>query len=216
LRQPSAPLCELCGQSDNGAGPICANCLSHPPRFSRLRSWSVFAHPVRQALHALKYRGDMGLAEALVPDLALFVSGLKWSSELLVPVPLGKERLMERGYNQAGLISWPLSLALDLRHAPGALRRTRETPSQVGLSRAARRLNVRGAFEASSSLVRGRSVLLLDDVATTGATLSSCADALFAAEARDVLALTVARAHPGRDAYGGFGAPAGGQQKEPR
>ena len=158
----------------------------------------MFAHPTRRALHELKYRRDMGLAEALVPQLAAFASGLEWGVDIMIPVPLGKMRQRERGYNQAGLISWPLSLALNIVHAPGALRRKRETPSQVGLSRQERHANVRGAFVAASRLVGGRSVMLLDDVATTGATLSSCAEALLAAGARDVFALTVARAQHGR------------------
>jgi ComF family protein len=146
----------------------------------------------------LKYRRDIGLAEALVPQLTEFALGLDWPVGVLVPVPLGAGRLRDRGYNQAGLISWPLSLALDIRHAPSALTRTRETASQVGLSREERHQNVRGAFVASPRWVSGRSILLLDDVATTGATLSSCAEALFAAGAQDVFALTVSRADHGR------------------
>ncbi len=179
--------------------PLCAGCRYSPPKFSALRSWSIFAHPTRSALHKLKYRGDMGLAEALVPQLAAFAIGLMWDVDLVVPVPLGRIRQRERGYNQAGLISWPLSLALDVRHAPDVLMRTRETPSQVGMSRQERLENVRAAFAASGGLVDGRSVLLVDDVATTGATLSSCAEALLAVGARDVHALTVARAHHDRD-----------------
>jgi ComF family protein len=139
------------------------------------------------------------LGEALVPQLTEFTRGLNWQVDLLIPVPLGADRLRQRGYNQAGLISWPLSLALGIRHAPGALKRTRETASQVGLSRQERQENVRAAFAATPAWVRGRSVLLLDDVATTGATLSSCAEALFAAGARGVFALTVSRAIHGRN-----------------
>jgi len=116
---------------------------------------------------------------------------------MLVPVPLGSKRIKERGYNQAGLIGWPLSLALDIAYAPRALSRARETRSQVGLSRAERHENVRDAFRADKRLVNGRVILLVDDVATTGVTLSSCAEALYAAGARDVFALTVARAYRG-------------------
>jgi len=119
---------------------------------------------------------------------------LAWPVNLLVPVPLGTKRLKERGYNQAGLIGWPLSLSLGIAYAPRALVRTRETRSQVGLSRAERHDNVRDAFTARPALVKDRTVLLVDDVATTGATLSSCAEALSAAGARDVFALTISRA----------------------
>ncbi len=196
---PQTPICQVCGRPIEGPGQLCAACEHSRPHFSALRAWSVYADPTRAALLKLKYRGDMGLAESLIPQLAAFAAGLAWQVNLIVPVPLGRDRQRQRGYNQAGLISWPLSLALDVRHAPHALMRTRETPSQVGLSRQERRENMRAAFAASGRLVHARSILLVDDVATTGATLSSCAEALLAAGARDVFALTVARAHQDRE-----------------
>jgi predicted amidophosphoribosyltransferase len=87
-------------------------------------------------------------------------------------------------------------MAMQIAYAPDALARKQETRSQVGLSRVQRQENVRGAFRAKSDRVRGRIVLLVDDVATTGSTLSSCAEALYAAGARDVFALAVSRAIP--------------------
>jgi ComF family protein len=191
------PCCELCGTPVTAERVRCADCTHSPPHFQRLRSWCVFDSRIRSALHRLKYRRDLGLSEALVPHLAGHASSLGWEVDVLAPVPLGRGRLSQRGYNQAGLIAWPLALSLGIAFAPGALWRTRETRSQVGLTRPERRLNVHDAFEASPSRVRGRSVMLVDDVATTGATLSSCAEALHAAGARDVFALTVARAHRG-------------------
>jgi ComF family protein len=191
------PLCESCGTPVPPRFVRCADCTQAPPHYQQLRSWCVFDSQIRSALHRLKYRRDLGLSEALVPHLASHASSLGWEVDLLAPVPLGRGRLSERGYNQAGLIAWPLSLAMGIAFAPSALRRIRETRSQVGLTKPERRINVRDAFEARPSRVRGRNVMLVDDVATTGATLSSCAEALHAAGARDVFALTVARAHRG-------------------
>ena len=114
--------------------------------------------------------------------------------DIIIPVPLGKKRLAERGYNQVSLIGRPLSLAMNIAFAPNALSRDHETRSQVGLTKVERHLNVRGVFKANSKRVNGRIILLIDDVATTGSTLSSCAEALYAAGARDVFGLTVARA----------------------
>jgi predicted amidophosphoribosyltransferase len=94
------------------------------------------------------------------------------------------------------LIARPLSLALGLDYRPGALKRKRETVSQVGLSAVERRDNMQDAFFADSRFVRGRVVLVVDDVATTGSTLSSCSEALYQSGAADVFALTVARALP--------------------
>jgi len=187
------PLCDVCGIPLGGPG-LCADCQRVRPRFSALRSWSAFDVPVRNALHRLKYRRDMGLGDALAAQVSEFVAGLNWPVDLIVPVPLGRSRMKERGYNQVALIARPLSMALRIDYAPDALTRIRETRSQVGLTKSERRQNVHEAFHASRTRVQGRTVLLMDDVATTGSTLSSCAEAFYAAGARDVFALTVSRA----------------------
>ncbi len=187
------PVCEVCGLPVERAGP-CPDCRRARPSFRALRSWSAFESPLREALHRLKYRRDLGLGEALAEAMYDFTAHLPWPVEVVVPVPLGARRLRERGYNQASLIAYPLALALGLVYAPAALARVRETRSQIELSREERYENVRGAFQASPKKVKGRVVLLVDDVATTGSTLSSCAEALYAAGAQDVFALTVARA----------------------
>ncbi len=188
------PLCHLCGIPLNGMKDLCADCLRAPPRFRSLRSWCAFDAPIRNALLRLKYRRDIGLGDALASQLLDFAGSLHWPFDLVVPVPLGQKRLKERGYNQVGLIARPLSLAMGIAYTPDALSRVRETRSQVGLTKIERQTNIRKAFEAKEMRVRGRVVLLMDDVATTGSTLSSCTEALYAAGARDVFALTVARA----------------------
>lgn len=175
---------------------MCRDCGDVRPSYRALRSWSVFEGPVRAALHRLKYRRDVGLGEALTPELATFFEHMQWRVDLVVPVPLGRKRLAERGYNQVGLIARPLAMALRIAYAADALARSQETRSQVGLTRTQRQQNVRGAFRGKEHCVDGRVVLLMDDVATTGSTLSSCAEALFAAGARDVFAFTVSRALP--------------------
>ncbi len=187
------PICDICGISVNDPG-LCADCERTRPRYHILRSWSIFADPVRGALHKLKYRRNMALGDALAAQLSEFALSLKWPVEMIVPVPLGKKRSQERGYNQVNLIAHPLALAAGIAFVPNALSRIRETRSQVGLTKMERRVNVGGAFQAETTRVNGRVVLLMDDVATTGATLSSCAEALYAAGARDVFALTVSRA----------------------
>lgn len=188
-------LCEKCGLPVVRAG-LCERCCIEPPPFRALRAWAVFDFPVRQALHKLKYRRDMGLGDALAVPLAQFTDSLSWPLDVVLPVPLGRKRAQERGYNQVDLIARPLSLALGLDYQPAALKRKRETASQVGLSAVERRTNMQNAFVADAAIVRGKTVLVLDDVSTTGSTLSSCADALLQSGANDVFALTVARALP--------------------
>ncbi len=196
VQHPAEPTCEICGMPLEGRARICQDCRTAKPAYCALRSWSIFEAPVRTALHRLKYRRDIGLGEAITPPLAEFVAGLHWPVNLVIPVPLGRKRLAERGYNQVSLIARPLSIAMRIAYAPSALARRQETRSQVGLTRVQRQQNVRGAFDAKESRVHGRIVLLMDDVATTGSTLSSCAEALYAAGARDVFAFSVSRALP--------------------
>jgi ComF family protein len=115
---------------------------------------------------------------------------------MLMPIPLGKKRLKERGYNQVAMVALPLAMQLGLDYKTNVLVRARETRSQVGLSAGERQENVKGVFEVDTAKVNGKIVLLMDDVSTTGATLSSAAEALYASNARDVYAVTVARALP--------------------
>jgi len=159
-----------------------------------LRSWAVFDSPVQNALHTLKYRRNIGIGDALARQLAEFVRSLKWNVDLLIPEPLGKKRLKERGYNQVGLVARPLAYEVELQYAPNALWKSRETRSQVGLSISQREENVQNAYQANPEIVKRKSVLLMDDVATTGSTIQSCTESLLSAGAQVVFALTIARA----------------------
>jgi len=186
-------VCEVCGLPQDTGG-ICDACRAERPHFRALRAWAVFEDPVRKALHKLKYYRNFSMGDALAAQMADFVIGLNWQADMLIPIPLGRQRMKERGYNQAGMIAEPLAMALDIEFAPKALARRKETRSQVGLSKQERQKNVLGAFQAAG--VGGKAILVLDDVSTTGATLSSSAEALLSAGAKDVYALTVARALP--------------------
>jgi len=186
------PLCERCGQGLRKTG-LCETCLVETPHFTSARSWSVFDGPVRQALHRLKYRRDISLGEILSRPLVGLLEEQEWPVDLVVPVPLGVARLRERGYNQATLLARPLALSCGTSFCPQALSRVRETRSQVGLSIAQRRENVNGAFQARTRWVSGRNVLVVDDVATSSATLDACAIALLKSGASRVFGLTLAR-----------------------
>lgn len=159
-----------------------------------MRSWAVFDSPIQNALHTIKYRRNIGLADAIAIDIVDFVRLLNWNVDVLIPAPLGKARLKERGYNQVALVARPLAHELGITYAPEGLKKVRETRSQVGLNVAERRENVREAYQADPSVVKRKSVLLMDDVATTGSTVSACTEALLSAGAAEVYALTIARA----------------------
>lgn len=142
----------------------------------------------------MKYRRNIGLGEALAQQMVEFVNSLEWEIEALIPVPLGKKRFRERGYNQVALVARPLAYRAGLAYLPDVLWKARETRSQVGLNVSQRHENVSNAYRADPRRVKGKSVLLMDDVSTTGSTISSCTETLLAAGARDVYAITIARA----------------------
>jgi competence protein ComFC len=189
------PMCEACGLPQEYPG-LCERCRQKPPAYKLLRSWAVFENPLQKALHRLKYRRDIGMGEAISNQMSVFIRQLNLPVDTVIPIPLGKKRLKERGYNQVAMVAVPLSVQLGLEYRPSALVRARETRSQVGLSAGERQENVRNAFFADKKKVSGRRILLVDDVSTTGATLSSAAEALYTSGAKEVYATTVARALP--------------------
>jgi len=113
-----------------------------------MRSWAVFDSPIQNALHTIKYRRNIALADSIAIQMADFVRSLNWQMEVLIPAPLGKSRLKERGYNQVALVARPLAYEAGLTYSPNGLRKVRETQSQVGLNIYQRRENVHKAYQA--------------------------------------------------------------------
>ena len=187
------PFCEKCGIPVRKIG-LCEKCQTNPPTYRLMRSWAVFDSPVQNALHTLKYRRNIGLGDLIGCQMVDFVRSLKWDIDVVIPAPLGRQRLKERGYNQVGLVAQPLAYELGLEYVPQALWKARETRSQVGLTISQRRENVSQAYQANPSVVKRKSILLMDDVATTGSTISACTEALLSAGANAIYALTIARA----------------------
>lgn len=188
------PFCEKCGIPVSEKEIVCEKCKSKPPVYRMMRSWAVFDSPIQNALHTLKYRQNVGVGDAIAVQMTDFLKALNWDVDLLIPVPLGKNRLKERGYNQVGLVARPLAYEVGLKYATDILWKSRETRSQVGLSISQRRDNVHNAYQANPEAVKRKSILLMDDVATTGSTIQSCAETLLSAGAREVYAITIARA----------------------
>jgi ComF family protein len=188
-----AEICPLCGRPEPGS-VVCASCQNFPPPWQAVRSWGIYTGVLREAIHRLKYKHDIGIAEALSRHLIELFCTQSWPVNLITVVPLGPQRQQERGYNQSSLLARPLGLATGIPFDPGVLVRTRETLSQVGLSAQARHANMKDAFMANAGRVNEKHVLIIDDVATTGSTLEFCAQALRNAGAASIYGLTLARA----------------------
>lgn len=189
--------CQVCGLPLAGGGASCPDCRGRAPGALDLaRSAYVFNPQLRSLLHAFKYRGREDLAGWLAAGMA---AGLRRTPELAgynfcAAVPLHSAKLRARGFNQAELLAAGLAPAAGLFRLEGAAGRRRDTPSQTSLSKTERKLNMEKAFEVlRPELVRGRNVLLIDDVATTLATLESLAAELKKAGAKSVAAFTLAR-----------------------
>jgi ComF family protein len=166
-----------------------------PAGLVQLEWCAAFTGPARAALHALKYDGEQRLAGPLGELLAARWRRAGAGGELLVPVPIHPDRRRERGFNQAALLAGEAGRALRVPVVE-ALVRGQATDAQHGLGRGARRRNVGRAFSltpAAANRIRGRWIVLIDDVVTTGATLTACAAVLVEAGAGAVAGLTVAR-----------------------
>lgn len=199
------PRCANCGRVDATWCEACAQALIAQPldiRHSQVQpltgivSTGIHEGLLRAAIHVLKYENLPQLAQPLGARLATAIRDQGWPVDVVVPVPLHFSRLALRRYNQAKLLAGELAASSGLAHAPEALRRERDTRVQVGLSRQERLDNVAGAFAADAAQVRDLSLLVVDDVYTTGATLAACAQAALAAGAQSVYALTVTTARP--------------------
>jgi ComF family protein len=192
IRRLEEPLCRRCGAELPSAARECG-CRTRLRSLTRLRSAVAYEGPVEPAVHRFKYEGWRRLAGPLASLIAerLAVEGV--AARWVVAVPLHPARLGQRGFNQAELLARELRRGLVLGSPEGVLVRTRATPPQVGRDRKRRFENVAGAFAWRGGLLQGESILLIDDVATTGATLDACASALRAAGSGPVTGVSVAR-----------------------
>jgi ComF family protein len=201
IRFIEPPVCAVCGQpfhGPQGTGHTCGQCIKNPPSFNTARSVFQYQGSVRTLIHRIKYNDD-GYALRALSSLAMeYMLPDHLKPDMVIPVPLHSKRLRKRGFNQslrlARTIFPHIPLGMDL------LIRTFNTKPQTELSMKERPGNVRNAFEVASHLPEGvKTILLLDDVYTTGATVRACAKTLKKAGAKEIHVFTVARtviAHP--------------------
>lgn len=189
--------CAVCGLPLDGGGASCRDCRGARGRALDLaRSAFVFNAELRSVVHAFKYKGRDDLAVPLAAEMAGALDRFPELSPYAfsAAVPLHPAKRRERGFNQAELLAAALSSRRNLFHLQGAAERVRDTPSQTALSKKDRKTNMAGAFRAAKpELIKGRRILLIDDVATTLATLEELASELKSSGALSVAAYTLAR-----------------------
>ena len=193
------PFCTLCSEpfkSKVEEDHLCEKCLRKRPSYDELRAPYLYEEKIMNSIQLIKYSGKSYIVKSLGPLLGAFAKN--WINDtkdtIIMPVPLHRKKLRQRGFNQSVLFVKAISPVLEIEADFFTLIRTRYTESQTGLSLEQRRKNVKGAFDIrGNSDIRGKSVILVDDVATTGNTMNECARVLKKAGAEKVLGLTLAR-----------------------
>lgn len=192
------PLCDHLGLPlpfDTGAPMLSAAAVADPPDYDHARAVARFEGPIRHLIHDMKYQDSHNARRLFGRWLTEAGRDLIAEAQILVPIPLSRRRLLFRRFNQAQILAGEVSRLSGIAVAPFALERARNTRSQVGLTRLERKANVAGAFRVSphgEAIIAGKRVLLIDDVITTGATLSAAAKTLKSRGAARVDALALA------------------------
>lgn len=200
ILSPEIPHCTRCGIRFQGAVSgevLCPTCSEHPPHFDAARSAILYRGEARNLIHLFKYNQQLWMLTDFwdILEACARTCFNIHDFDAIIPVPLHSAKLLLRHFNQSELLSHGLAKRLSIPHSPNLLKRNRDTPTQTLLGIEGRRNNVRSAFEVPHpDLIRGRTILLIDDVMTTGATLSELSAILKDAGAWRVFCLTLARA----------------------
>lgn len=193
------PFCMKCGfpfEFEVDGGGQCASCLGEPPPFKIARAALKYNDASRDIILGFKHADKLHVVSAFVPWLRRAGRDVLEEADVIVPVPLHHRRLLARRYNQAAIIAEALAKDAALDYVPDVLQRVRATPSQGHLTMKERFKNVRRAFavcKRHKEAFRGKTIVLVDDVFTTGATVGECAKVLMKAGAKAVHVLTLAR-----------------------
>lgn len=199
FKEISHPYCSICGIpfiSKAGEDHLCGKCLLKKPHYDEIRAPYLYEGPIMDAIQRIKYSGRSYIANSLGLLLGEYARTWLDNAEemILLPVPLHIKRMRRRGFNQSMILSKKINETLHANLDFITLERTRNTATQTGLKFKERLKNVKGAFEVINNLkIRGKDIILVDDVATTGNTINECARVLKKAGCKRVYGLVLAR-----------------------
>ncbi len=195
----SDPMCDCCGlpfDYDIGNKALCAQCMQKLPPYAHIRSVFRYDENSRKLITRFKYSDHTQFANIYGAWLAKAGENLLADTDIIIPVPLHYFRFVQRHFNQSALLAGFLSKKSGIKAIPDALKRNRHTTPQTGLNRSQREKNVKGAFVINlryKATIKGKNILLIDDVMTTGSTIEQCTKTLLKAGAMKVNILTLAR-----------------------
>ena len=190
------PICGIAFFDSPAPDHFCGNCLEKKPSFGLARAVACYETLILDAIHQFKYGRDISTGSALAVFMAEFdFPDFNFTDySIIIPVPLHIERLRERGFNQALILAKAIGKKYSIPVNFSLLKRTKSTLTQTGLDKSQREKNIRGAFTVTDKAqAKGKNIILIDDVYTTGATLNQCAKTLIKAGAGKVAALTLSR-----------------------
>ena len=192
--------CKCCGQigaMQSLEGETCGDCQANFPHFDATKSAFSYSFPLDKLIQSFKFNANLSLAGVFVDQFVTLLksgnNGVSAMPDIIIPMPLAKRRLAARGFNQSALLARDIGKKLAVKVETRGLVRVRDTPPQAGLDREARRANMKGAFDCGQDL-DGLRIAIVDDVMTTGATMSDAARALKKQGVSHVEAWVIARA----------------------
>jgi ComF family protein len=188
-------ICKKCGrplEEETNSDGLCGECAMRVTYFDEAAAVFEFSGAIQDMLHRLKYEGETDIASSIGKFMAWKLKKENWHIDVIAPVPLHTDRMKERGFNQSYLLASTIGWECGIDVSEGLLKRKRYTESQVSLSRLERIFNVKDAFDASESEIEGKSVLVVDDIMTTGSTLNECSKAIRGYSPKNVYCLAAA------------------------
>jgi ComF family protein len=178
-------VCPSCNRNSYG-GSLCVKCENSPPFFERIYAHGLYLGRLQKAIHNLKYNRQISFGAKIGEEIGYQIKGNNWNFDIVLPIPLSKQRYKKRGYNQVQLMAEAIGFVNGVFYSNSILIRRKDTSSQVGLTLKERENNIKGAFFVKSNQIVGKNILIVDDVFTTGSTLNEAAYTLKSAGANKI------------------------------